>query len=250
MRRLIGLSCEGETLAATLDEGAGTIGLLIVSGGNEVRAGAHRGMALLAARLATDGIPVLRFDRRGVGDSSGENRGYRASASDIAAAAAALREAGAARIVGFGNCDAASALALFGRAAGLDTLILANPWVADGGELPPPAAIRARYLARLRDPASWLRGFSLPKLVMGLRRLLAARSEQPDVLTALAAWRDDATVILAERDATAVAYADAARRAGLPPATVVVSTDAHSFARPGDLAPVEQAIREAIRRLR
>ena len=40
MRRLIGFACEGETLAATLDEAPGTTGLLIVSGGNEIRSGA------------------------------------------------------------------------------------------------------------------------------------------------------------------------------------------------------------------
>src|SRR3546814_21064468 len=47
----------------------------------------------------------------------------------------------------------------------LDALILANPWTYEGSEddesdapaLPPAAAIRARYLARLRDPTSLLR---------------------------------------------------------------------------------------------
>ena len=37
--------CEGQQLAATLDEGSGSIGLLIISGGNEIRSGAHSGMA-------------------------------------------------------------------------------------------------------------------------------------------------------------------------------------------------------------
>ena len=49
MRELISFPCEGDTLAGTLDDAPGATGLLIVSGGNEIRCGAHRGMALLAA---------------------------------------------------------------------------------------------------------------------------------------------------------------------------------------------------------
>ncbi|WP_443018676.1 hypothetical protein [Sphingomonas sp. 7/4-4] len=93
MRKLIEFPCAGETLFGTLDEAPGTTGLLIVSGGNEIRVGAHRGMALLAGRLAEAGHPVFRFDRRGVGDSSGENHGFESSPDDIAAAAAAFRQA-------------------------------------------------------------------------------------------------------------------------------------------------------------
>ncbi len=55
----------------TLDDAPGTTGLLIVSGGNEVRAGAFAGQARLAAEIAAAGHPVFRFDRRGVGDSTG-----------------------------------------------------------------------------------------------------------------------------------------------------------------------------------
>src|SRR3546814_5025865 len=82
-------------------------GLLIVSGGNELRSGAHRGMAKLAARLARDGFPVFRFDRRGVGDSEGENGGFLSSGPDIAEAVAAFLRAspGLRRIVALGNCD-------------------------------------------------------------------------------------------------------------------------------------------------
>src|SRR5690606_19559812 len=128
-RRHFSFPCEGEVLAATLDEGAEPAGLLIVTGGNETRAGAFSGMAELAARGAAAGHPVLRFDRRGTGDSTGGNRGFRGSGPDIAAAVAAFRaEApGLRRIVGFGNCDAASALMLAGG-AGCDGLVLANPW--------------------------------------------------------------------------------------------------------------------------
>ncbi|WP_430634646.1 hypothetical protein [Sphingomonas hankookensis] len=140
MRRLVSFPCAGETLAGTLDGAPGTTGLLIVSGGNELRIGAHRGMAMLAAAIAAAGHPVLRFDRRGIGDSTGSNGGFLSSGPDIAAAAAALRDhAGVTRMVAFGNCDAATALALFHGPAGIDRLVLANPWIVEpSGDLPPP----------------------------------------------------------------------------------------------------------------
>ena len=60
--------------------------LLLVSGGNELRSGPWGSQAQLAAQIATAGFPVLRFDRRGVGDSEGQNTGFTGSADDIAAA--------------------------------------------------------------------------------------------------------------------------------------------------------------------
>ena len=108
-RRHLTFACEGETLVGTLDDAAGSTGLLLLSGGNEIRSGAFAGQARLAARLAEAGHPVFRFDRRGIGDSTGENRGFQEGGSDLAAALAAFRaeRPGLAHIVGFGNCDAA-----------------------------------------------------------------------------------------------------------------------------------------------
>ncbi len=133
-RRAIAFACGADTLVGTLDcgEAHGMTGLLIVSGGNEIRAGAFGGMAALAARLADQaGVPTFRFDRRGVGDSEGANAGWRGSADDIAAALAAFRAAmpGMRRVVGLGVCDAASALIV--HHAGFDGLVLINPWTID-----------------------------------------------------------------------------------------------------------------------
>jgi exosortase A-associated hydrolase 1 len=239
MRRVITFSCEGDTLIGSLDEASATVGLLIVSGGNEIRAGAHRGMAMLAQAVAAAGFPVFRFDRRGVGDSSGENRSFRSSRPDIAAAAAAFRaEAGVSRVVGFGNCDAASALALFGRAAGIEALVLANPWVVEpAADLPPPAAVRARYAAKLRDPAEWRRlvtgGVSPGKLARGLARAAKPQAAEADALTAIGGWHGAATMVLAKGDATAIAYAAAAKGRTMPPA-VTLDTASHSFADAGE----------------
>jgi exosortase A-associated hydrolase 1 len=224
MRRALSFSVGDAMCAATLDEAGGSHGLLIVSGGNELRCGAHRGMARLAAQVAQAGHPVLRFDRRGVGDSEGENRGFEHSAEDIAAAIALFRREcpHVTRITAFGNCDAATALILHHHQEGPDALLLANPWTidavaeaedADALALPPADAIRARYARKLRDPREWLRllrgGVDFAKLWRGIRAASAAKA--PALLAARvrqALERIDVpvTILIAERDATALAF--------------------------------------------
>ena len=256
MRRLIAFPFDGETLVGTLDEGHARTGLLIVSGGNEIRSGAHRGMAMLAARIAAAGHPVLRFDRRGIGDSTGDNHGFRSSGPDLAAAARTFRaEAAIDRIAAFGNCDAASALALFGRAAGLDAVVLANPWVVEAiDDLPPAPAIRARYAAKLRDPAEWRRllagGVSLRGIARGLARIAtpaATGDLAAQVLAGIADWGEAATIVLAKGDATAIAYADRAPATAAAPRTIRIDTASHSFAGEADREALERAILGSLR---
>jgi exosortase A-associated hydrolase 1 len=253
-RRLTVFPCAGEWLGGTLDAAPGGTGLLIVSGGSEVRIGAHRGMALLAARLARAGVPVFRYDRRGIGDSSGTDPGFAAAGPDLRAAVTAFRagQPQLRRLVALGNCDAAALLALEGRAAGLDAVILTNPWTgAEADALPPAAAIRARYRARLRDPAQWRRlvtgGVDVRRLAAGMRKL-ARGSPRPEpaarILAAIGAWGDDATVILAAGDATAIAYAHAAH--GLATRTVTIDSASHSFARATDAEALAQAVARAL----
>ncbi|WP_324743165.1 hydrolase 1, exosortase A system-associated [Tsuneonella sp. CC-YZS046] len=216
MRKHLDFDCAGHRLAATLDEAPGKTGLLMVSGGNETRAGAFSGMAALAARIADHGYPVFRFDRRGVGDSEGRNRGFRDAAADIAAAIAAFRAEAPQlqRIYGFGNCDGASALML-ASGQGLDGLLLANPWTIenDAGGLP-PAAIRSRYMEKLRDPAELLRllkgQVSIAKLARGLRQ--AIRPPAPpsslamEIRNGLGQFTGPVMILLAECDRTAQAF--------------------------------------------
>lgn len=247
MRHQLSVPCDGAALAASLDEAPGTTGLLIISGGNEVRSGAHRGMAALAARVAAAGHPVFRFDRRGVGDSEGINGGFEASGPDIAAAITAFRQAApqVIRIVAFGNCDAASALLLHQPLA-LDALILANPWTYEGDDdstagepaLPPAPAIRARYAARLSDPESLLRllkgQIDLGKLARGLWAL--GRPKAPAASGGLAAQVDaamagltcPAIILLATGDRTAQAFIDNCRPGDIP--IEQLDSPSHSFA--------------------
>jgi exosortase A-associated hydrolase 1 len=202
-------------LWGTLDPAPGTSGLLIVSGGNEIRSGAWAGQALLAARLAAAGHPVFRFDRRGIGDSEGENRGFRGSCEDIACATAAFREAcpGLGRVVAFGNCDAASALMLFGHRLKFDALLLANPWVLDRADDAAfaPAALRRRLRKKLLDPNEWTRylkgGLSFTSALAALREAISppqpASSLAEDMKRGLDAFGGPAVILLASLDRTA-----------------------------------------------
>ena len=244
-RRPVLFPCEGNWLVGTVDEAPGTRGLLIVTGGNEVRSGAWAGQAQLAARIAAAGFPVMRFDRRGVGDSEGGNGGYNTSGPDIAAALAAFREevTQLSRVIGWGNCDGASALMLAGG-AGCDGLVLSNPWTlgeeaeGEAPAPPPPEMLRDHYKRRLRDPAALKRLLTgkvgLKSLLSSLRS--AATPAAPKVeLTGLAREMDeglagfagDIRFLIAERDRTGQAFR-AAWHAGDP--RIRLCPDAtHSF---------------------
>lgn len=264
MRRTIEIVSEGTRLAATLDEGASPAGLLIVSGGNEIRCGAHRGMAMLAAEIAAQGHPVLRFDRQGIGDSEGENGGFESSGADIAAAVVAFRTQcrGIRKVVAFGNCDAASALLLH-KVVGIDALVLGNIWVVEQDEAdstPPAAAIKARYLERLRDPKAWIGLFTgaidLKKLAKGLLKLsrpAAPSSLAQRVAEGIADFAGQVTILLAERDGTAIAFADAWKQDDFSAARsrpdlelIRLDSASHSFAGDSDHAALIAALRKAL----
>lgn len=219
-RRHIAFDCEGAQLIGTLDEGSESTALLMVTGGNEVRSGAWNGQAQFAARIASAGFPVFRFDRRGVGDSDGVNTGFTDSAADIATALAALRASSpqVTRVVGMGNCDGATALVL-AKGAGCDALVLSNPWTIEGdeGDEPapaPPAAVRAHYLRRLRDPKAILRllrgGVAVGQLFSSLKSALRP-APLPSTLAQtfaadLKAFGGPVMILLAGRDRTAQVF--------------------------------------------
>lgn len=221
MRRIINFPCGADILAGTLDAADGATGLLIVSGGNEIRSGAFAGQAEMARHMQALGHPVFRFDRRGVGDSEGVNTGFENSAEDIRAALAAFRaqQPQLRRIVGFGNCDAAAALALYAEVHSFSALILANPWTIDatplGDETPPPnaAVIRARYLEKLKNPRSLLDLFTgridMRGLAMSLIKAMASSPKSGLAMRMsgqLAVVTVPVTICLAARDSTAMAF--------------------------------------------
>jgi exosortase A-associated hydrolase 1 len=258
VRELITIPCGDTHIAATIEPGSGPLGIVVVAGGTQIRIGAHRGFVQLGARLAAAGYPVIRFDRRGVGDSGGEDPGFADSGADIAAAAGALRAAcpQVTSLAGFGLCDGASALVIHHRAAGIDRLILANPWLADAvGGLPPPAAIRRHYRERLTSVTAWRRLISGRVDYRGLARGLVRvgrRTPAPlaqRLAAALRASNASVTLLLAEGDATAIGFADAWRKPpflGISADLVSLPTAAHTFARAGDDALLAKACLEAL----
>jgi len=202
--------------AATVDQATGTTGLLIVSGGNEIRVGSHRGMVKLAAEVAQAGFPVFRYDRRGTGDSEGYNGGFETSGPDMRAALAAFRaeQPQLDTVVALGNCDGATALLLH-RPEGLDGLIVTNPWIVEAAvDEPAPAAARAYYAERIRNPRAWL---NLLSGRVNLRKTAGSLSfavgHDSDCALALrlahvmVARPIPTIIILAEQDGTAIAFA-------------------------------------------
>ncbi len=243
LRRILTITCESEKMLATCDGPPNAaIGWLFVVGGTQTRVGPHRLYERLATRLSDAGQAVLRFDRRGVGDSTGEDPDYFGSHADIAAAWRALRNEfpNLHQVFGFGLCDGASALALHGRGAELDGAVLANPWVVEPqDDLPPAAAIRGHYRRRLLDPGAWRRlltgGVDFGKLARGITHCRAREDDQ--LVQRFAAGLPDAPqIVLAEGDGTAQAFAAAWRdlAANTRPAASIlrIPTSSHSFADP------------------
>ena len=259
MRCLLSFDCEGAQLCASLDEADGTTGILMVTGGSQTRIGSHRLYERLAKTLAANGFPCFRFDRRGVGDSAGEDPGYRGSAADLAAAVAAFRaeQSGLKRLIGLGLCDGATALALFGAAAGIGGIVMVNPWLVEAeADAPPPAAIRRHYREQLLRLSGWKRllggSVSYRKLFKG-----AVKAAKPiegselaaEVAQALRRDRLPAALILASGDATAIAAAREVRaRAfhGLIARSEKIDTDSHTFAKPGDLEALATVVLRVI----
>lgn len=262
-RRHLTFSCEGCSLAATLDDADGQTGLLIVSGGNEVRSGPFGSQALIASQVANVGYPVFRFDRRGVGDSEGTNGTFEASGPDINAALACFREQAPhlRRVVAFGNCDAASALAIRG-AGGFNAMILANPWTFDPveveGDQPPatqmtPQRLRAHYLRRLTDPRAWLRLLTgqvrAGSLASSLKGATAADAPASRLLSQIKEGIDrfdgKTTVLIAQRDRTGLAFLDHWDQSD--PRLRLCADASHSFVEAGARAWLLDRILEALR---
>ena len=262
MRRLLTFACTGAELTATLDGAPGPTGVLLVTGGSQTRVGSHRMYERLAKGLSIQGFSCMRFDRRGVGDSAGEDPGFKGSAPDLEAAATALRVAapGVERIYGIGLCDGATALALFGKTAGLDGLILVNPWLVEASaDEPPPAAIRRHYARQLGSGAGWEKLLSgavnWRKLFKGLRSISGKQEGSPlarETAAALRAGGLRSWLILAEGDATGIAAEHELRSRcfdGLIEGREAIRSDSHTFAREGDEAALLAATLRALKAL-
>lgn len=227
------ITCVGEQMLGilALPKVPVDVGVVLVVGGPQTRVGSHRQFVLLARTFAQAGYAVLRFDYRGMGDSTGTKRTFDAVDEDVAAAIDALQTAAPAirRIVLWGLCDAASAALLYWhgtrdpRVAGF---CLVNPWVRSAATLA-RTQVKHYYGQRFLSADFWqklLRGqVGVGKAIGGLMNSLrlsaktpvAAGSEtsfQAKMLEALQACPAPMLVILSGQDFVArefVEYASA-----------------------------------------
>lgn len=219
------LNCEGEHMLAILSQPVAStaldVGVVIVVGGPQYRVGSHRQFKLLADRLAGAGITTLRFDYRGMGDSSGDLRSFEYVSADIGTAIDAMihRSGHVKKVVIWGLCDGASAALLYLHAAGdsrVRGLCLLNPWVRSEVSLA-RAQVKHYYANRLREKAFWLKllsgqvaGTAVRSLWRNLRTARAVPQAGADAAQyqqrMAAAWRrfdGHILLVLSENDYTA-----------------------------------------------
>jgi len=240
------------------------VGIVVIVGGPQVRTGSHRQFTLLARRVAAAGWPTLRFDARGMGDSTGEPRDFEQISPDIACAIDALvaHAPGVRRVVLWGLCDAASAALLYlhehpdPRVAGL---CLLNPWVRSAASLA-RTHVKHYYGARLLQPSFWHKlasgrvGFDA---LRGLVRSVGAARAEPargSYQTRMAAaWRAFAgplLLVLSGRDYTAREFTEYTSSAPqwrglltLPGVTTLQLPEAdHTFSERSQQDAVENAL--------
>lgn len=154
------------------------LGVVIVVGGPQYRAGSHRQFVLLARALAAQGFSTLRFDVRGMGDSPGDLRSFEDLDDDVSAAIEAMTQRcpEVRRVALWGLCDGASAALLYldrkqdRRVVGV---CLLNPWVRTEVGLA-RAQVKYYYLNRLADRAFWAKLFAGAVGRQAVRDLLAS----------------------------------------------------------------------------
>ncbi len=138
------------------------VGVIILVGGPQYRVGPHRQYVHLARHLARNGIPAMRFDFRGVGDSDGPYPGFENVGDDLNAAVAAFREHVPAveKIIPWGLCEGASSILLtLSDHPDIAGAILANPWVRTRSGLA-KAHLKHYYGKRFLDIDFWKRLFT------------------------------------------------------------------------------------------
>jgi exosortase A-associated hydrolase 1 len=198
-------------------------GVLIVVGGPQYRAGSHRQFVLLANDLAAHGHAAMRFDYRGMGDSTGEPRTFENVGDDLRAAVdyfvSEVPEVS--EVVIWGLCDAASAALLYAhRDQRVTGIVLLNPWVRSAqGEA--RIYLKHYYLRHALSAAPWaklVRGeFDLAAAALSFVRNLktassGAKGTLPERMAdGLARFKGRVLLITAGDDLTAKEFFDAAR---------------------------------------
>lgn len=261
------MPCGEDWLVGMLSEpGVGTepapVGVVIVVGGPQYRAGSHRLFVAVARHLAARGVRVLRFDVRGMGDSSGAPRGFEELGEDIAAALDALQGAVPTlrKFVLWGLCDGASAALLYCHAhrdERLAGLCLLNPWVR-ARDTQARTQLKHYYLNRLRQGDFWRKlagggvaGRALRELWQNLRAAVGAGDGegkagvhpfQRRMAQGLERCGVPVQLVLSGRDQTAQEFDEAAASRDFwqralsqaRPGQVRIDTADHTFSSAGD----------------
>lgn len=137
--------------------------LVVVAGGPQYRGGVNRLQVYLSRELSYQGVPVLRFDYRGLGDSEGEFKGFQDIEDDLRAAIDCFRQhvPYVNEFILWGGCDAASAIMInaykFPEVTGI---ITGNPWV-HSDETSDSVTVKHHYTKRIRDKDFWQKVFRL-----------------------------------------------------------------------------------------
>lgn len=174
--------------------------IIIVAGGPQYRVGAHRQFVVLSRQLAEKGIPVLRFDHRGTGDSGGEYRGFMDMSDDIRAAIDNLctRFPNIKQVMLWGECESASAAAFYAATdERVNGIFMVNPWIrTEAGQA--KTYLKHYYWNRLKDPEFWKKirsgKFSLARSVKSWLQLLS-NARQDKTTTAKAQQEDDLSAL-------------------------------------------------------
>lgn len=225
VQRALQFSCQGSSLVGIIDVPERPIGrgVLVLTGGPQYRVGSHRHYALLARLLSPRGIPVMRFDCRGIGDSEGDPRPFGAIDDDIAAAIREffmqmpdLRE-----IVIWGLGDGATAAALY---AHLDPrvrgMVLLNPWA--GGA---PEPMLPTVLSRFGEIGFWNK--------VGSRHAVAVDPDMPlpqRIIASMSCFEGAALVIVGGADTVGREFVDLMERNDTACRSVTVAGANHTFA--------------------
>lgn len=152
-------SCNSDRLLGMIHSGAldSDIGVLIIVGGPQYRVGSHRQFLLLARALSKQGVSVMRFDVRGMGDSEGAGRSFDQIDEDIRAAVDCFLDAcpHLKGVVLWGLCDGASAALFYAyQDSRVHGLVLLNPWVfTEQGAA--KTYLKHYYWQRLTSPDFW-----------------------------------------------------------------------------------------------
>lgn len=225
VQRALQFTCQGNALIGILDLPERPIGrgVLVLTSGAQYRVGSHRHYTLLARLLAPRGIPVMRFDGRGSGDSEGEPRPFGAMDDDVNAAINefARQVPELSEVVIWGLGDGATAAALY---AHLDPrvrgLVLLNPWA---GGAPEPSL--PNLLSRIGEIGFWKK--------VGSRHAVAVDPDMPlpqRIIASLSCFTGSALVIVGGADTVGREFVDLLERNDTPCSSVTIAGANHTFA--------------------